>query len=71
MSLDNPAQQENDPLLGVSSYPGNGKMCLTFYCEDITFSHVVSKDQAREFAENILKLIKETAVDCLQHSPQE
>jgi len=55
----------NTHVLSVSRY-GRDLLHISFFRGDLCCSNVISKDQAHKFAENILKLLEETAVDCPQ-----
>jgi len=52
-------QANNNQILRVAPYGGQGMLSLSFFNGDLYFSNVINKDDAREFAENILELIEE------------
>jgi len=56
-----PQHAKNELVLSVSPYYEGGILRLSFYRGDMYFSNLVHKDEAREFAENILELIEEIA----------
>jgi len=69
MSIDNskdvrckrPLKATNNQVLSVSPHSGGEMLHLSFFCGDLYCSNSITKDEAREFAENILKLLEEIA----------
>jgi len=47
------------PVLSVSPYSEDGMLRLSFFRGDFFCSIAINKDEAREFAENILELLEE------------
>jgi len=64
-------QTSNTHVLSASRY-GRDMLYISFFRGDLCCSNVISKDEAHKFAENILKLLEETAapnpqpIDCPQ-----
>jgi len=52
-------QANNNQVLSVSPHSGDGMLRLSFFSGELYCSNVISKDEARELAENILELLEE------------